>query len=71
MARSTSESEYVAASDARVEAIFLRNFLGDMGFPLPGARPIFPDYTGAQAIVGNPSNRARTKDIEIHYHYAR
>ena len=36
-----------------------------------GATPIFTDSTGAQAIVSNPCNRARTKHIEIHYHYAR
>ena len=69
VARSTPESEYVAASDAG--AVFLRNFLGELGFPQPGATPIFTDSTGAQAIINNPSNRARTKHIEIHYHYAR
>ena len=71
MARSTPESEYVAASDAGAEAIFLRNFLGELGFPQPGATPIFTDSTGAQAIINNPCNRARTKHIEIHYHYVR
>ena len=71
MARSTPESEYVAASDAGTEAIFLRNFLGELGIPQPGATPIFTNSTGAQAIVSNPCNRARTKHIDIHYHYAR
>ena len=71
VARSTPESEYVAVSDAGAEAIFLRNFLGELGFPQPGATPIFTDSTGAHAIINNPCNRARTKHIEIHYHYAR
>ena len=47
VARLTPESEYVAASDAGTEAIFLRNFLGKLGFPQPGATPIFTDSTGA------------------------
>ena len=47
VARSTPESEYVAASDAGAEAIFLRNFLGELGFPQQGATPIFTDSTGA------------------------
>ena len=49
----------------------MRNFLGELGFPQPGATPIFTNSTGAQAIVRNPRNRARTKHIEIHYHYVR
>ena len=71
VARSTLESEYVVASDARAEVIFLRNFLGELGFPQPRATLIFTDSTGAQAIIKHPCNRARTKNIEIHYHYAR
>ena len=71
VARSTHNSEYVAANDAGAETIFLRNFLGELGFPQQGATPIFTDLTGAQAIINNPCNRARTKHIKIHYHYAR
>ena len=33
VARSTPESEYVVATDARAEAIFLCNFLGEPEFP--------------------------------------
>ena len=68
--RLTPESENMAASDGGAEAIFLRNFLGELGFPQPGATPIFTDSTGAQAIINNPCNRARTKHIKIHYHRA-
>ena len=54
VARSTPESEYVAASDAGAEAIFHCNFLGELGFPQQGATPIFTNSTGAQAIISNP-----------------
>ena len=70
VASSTPKSEYVAASDAGVEVIFIRNFPGELGFPQPGATPIFTDSTGAPAIIINPCSRARTKHMEIHYHYA-
>ena len=60
----------MATSDASAEAIFLRNFLGELGFLQQGLTPIFTDSTGAQAIVRNPCNRARTKHIKLHYHYA-
>ena len=33
VARLSPESEYVVASDAEAEAIFLRNFLDELGFP--------------------------------------
>ena len=71
VARLTPKSEYVAASDAGAEAIFLRNFLGELGFPQHSPTPIFTDSTGAQAIINNPCNQARTKHIEIHCHYVR
>ena len=70
VARSTHELEYVPASNAGAEAIFLLNFLDELGFPQPGATPIFTDSTGALVIINNPCNQARTKHIEILYHYA-
>ena len=33
VARSTPEAKYVAASDCAAEGIFLRSFLGELGFP--------------------------------------
>ena len=68
--RSTPESEYVAASDIGADAIFLRNFLGELGFRQQGSSSIFTDLTGVHAIVRDPCNRARTKQNELHYHYA-
>ena len=72
MARSTPEVEYVAASDCAAERIFLRNFLGELGFPQMGHTTIFfTDSTGVQGMVISPAARCRTKHIGIHYHYVR
>ena len=60
VARLTPKSEYVAAIDARAEAILIRNFFGELGFPQQSATPIFTDLTGALAIINKPCNRART-----------
>ena len=68
VARSTRELENVAASDAGAETIFLRNFLGEPGFPQQSATSNFTDSTSAEAIINNPCNRARTKHIEINYY---
>ena len=69
--RSTPEAEYVAASDSAAEGIFLRNFLGELGFPKMGPTPIFTDLTGVQGMVISPATRCRTEHIKIHYHYVR
>ena len=71
VARLTPEFEYVATRDAESEAIFLRTFLGELGFSQEGLTPIFTDSTGLQAIVRYLCNRARTKRIKLHYNYAR
>ena len=71
MARSTPEAEYIAASNCATESIFLRNFLGELGFPEIGPTPIFTDSTGLQGMVISLAARCRTKHIEIHYHSVR
>ena len=71
VARLNLASDYVAISNIGAEAILLRNFLGKLGIPQQVATPIFTDSTGPHAIVRNPCNLARTKHIELHYHYAR
>ena len=71
VAQSTPEAEYVAAFDYAADGIYLRNFLGELGFPQMGPTPIFTDSTGVQGMVISPTSRCRTKHIEIHYHYVR
>ena len=68
VALSTSEAEYVALSSATQEAIWLRRLLTDLGAVTNGPT-MMEDNQGAIAIARNPVAHARTKHIDIRYHF--
>lgn len=68
---STMESEYVVASAAAREAIWLRRFIKDIGHPCAEATIIFVDNESAIKLVKNPEFHQRSKHIDIRYHYIR
>lgn len=71
VALSTSEAEYMSACAAAQEAIFQRQLLEDLGFPQCEATVIYEDNTGAIALSENPVSHARSKHIDIKYHFVR
>lgn len=71
VALSTSEAEYVAVSIASQEAIWLRRLLKDLGIDQGKPTPIMEDNQGAIAMSRNPIGHARTKHIDIRYHFIR
>ena len=71
VALSTAEAEYVALSTATQEAIWLRRLLTDVGEPLEESIVIHEDNQGAIAMAKNPVGHARTKHIDICYHFVR
>lgn len=71
VALSTAEAEYVALSTATQEAIWLRRLLADMGEPPEGPTEIYEDNQGAISMAKNPVGHARTKHIDIRYHFVR
>jgi hypothetical protein len=68
---STTEAEYVALAHAVKEAIWLRTVLSSLRLLPPGPTPIYEDNTGARALASNPNSHARTKHIDIRYHFTR
>ena len=70
VANSTMEVEYVAASEASMEVIWLRNFLIDLEVVSSMEKPInlYCDNTGAIANIKEPRHHKRTKHIERRYH---
>lgn len=68
---STTEAEYVAASTAARELIWLRKLLSDIGCPCVKESTLFVDNQSAIQLVENPVYHKRTKHIDIHYHYVR
>lgn len=71
VALSTAEAEYVALSMATQEVVWLRRLFTDLEIPTTEPTMIMEDNQGAIAIAKNPVGHARTKHIDIRYHYVR
>jgi hypothetical protein len=71
IALSSAEAEYMAACAAVQEAIHLREFMSNIGYPQREATTIFEDNQGCIALSGNPIFHKRTKHIDIRYHFIR
>lgn len=71
VAQSTAEAEYIAASEAANQAIWLRNLLSDLGHSQISATVIYCDNKFAISIVQNPVQHKRTKHIRIKFHSIR
>lgn len=70
---STMEAEYVAASEAAKEAVWLRNFLMDLTVVpgLPKSITLYCDNAGAVANSKEPRVHKSSKHIERKYHLIR
>ncbi|KAH9684587.1 hypothetical protein KPL70_013604 [Citrus sinensis] len=66
IALSTTEVEYMAATEAVKEAIWLKGLLGDLGV-IQENIAVFCD----NQIAKNQTYHARTKHIDVKYHYVR
>ncbi|UYV81650.1 hypothetical protein LAZ67_20001813 [Cordylochernes scorpioides] len=73
VALSSTESEYIALCEAGKEAVYLRTLLDEMGFSelLNEPTVLKTDNQGAQHLARNPVHHARTKHIDIEWHYIR
>lgn len=68
---STTESEYVAATHASKEAIWLRQLIGQIFSPLTSPTTLFCDNQSAIALAKDHQFHARSKHIDIRYHFLR
>ena len=73
VADSTTESEYIAASEAAKEAVWIRKFIRDLGVVPSISDPIeiFCDNEGAVALAKEPRAHKRTRHIPRKYHLIR
>lgn len=71
VAVSTSEAEFVSASKAALEAVWLRRILADLGIPQPQPTPMYEDNHACILMSENPVHRERTKHIDIRIHSLR
>lgn len=71
VACSTPEAEYIATAHVAKQVLWHRTLLEELGFHVPSTSTIFSDNQGAIAISHNPEFHARTKHIDIAYHFVR
>lgn len=71
VALSTTESEYVAASIACSELIWLQKFIKELRVPLDSKPLLLCDNQSAIKLTKNPEFHQRTKHIDIRYHSIR
>ena len=70
VAASTTEAEYMAASNATKEGLWLRKLLTDLGKPL---KPIViqSDNQAAISLLKNPITSMRSNHLDVSHHFAR
>jgi histone deacetylase 1/2 len=71
VARSSTEAEYKALADGTAEVIWLQYLLIDLQVPSVSAPTIWCDNLGATYLSANPIFHARTKHVEVDYHFVR
>ena len=71
VARSSTEAEYKALADGTAEVLWLRYLLSDLCLSPSSATTIWCDNLGATYLSANPIFYARTKHVEVDYHFVR
>ena len=73
VADSTTEAEYIAASEASKEAVWIRKFIIELGISPDGLNPVdlYCDNNGAIALAKEPRSHQKTKHILRRYHLIR
>jgi hypothetical protein len=71
VSRSSIEAEYRALAVGAVELTWIRMLLRDLGIYISHALVLWCDNTSAISLASNPVFHARTKHVEIDYHFVR
>jgi hypothetical protein len=71
VADSSTEAEYVSASSAGREVLWMRSLLQELGMKIVGPSPLMVDNQSALKVLRNPEHHGRMKHISIKWHWIR
>ncbi|PKU64675.1 Retrovirus-related Pol polyprotein from transposon TNT 1-94 [Dendrobium catenatum] len=69
--KTSTKAEYRSLSSATSDVIWIQRLLADFQLPPTTPTPLYCNNTSAMAIAHHPVFHARTKHIEIDYHFIR
>jgi hypothetical protein len=71
VSRSSTEAEYKSLANATAEVIWVETLLKELGIKVKEIPCLWCDNMGATYLTANPIFHARTKHIEIDFHFVR
>ena len=71
VARSSTEAEYMALSEACSEVAWLTSLQREIGFGTTSPTPLVSDSQGGIFLAINPAHDRRLKHVDIRYHFIR
>jgi histone deacetylase 1/2 len=71
VSRSSTEAEYKALANATAEMMWVQKLVTELRVPHARVARLWCDNLGAKYLSANPIFHARTKHIEIDYHFVR
>jgi len=71
VALSTTEAEYVAATSASQEILWLRNLFSELGYKFSSPSTLYIDNQSALAVAKNPEHHGRMKHLDLRFYWLR
>ena len=67
----STEAEYISASSAGQEILWMRSLLQELGMKIEGPSKLHVDNLSALWVLKNPEHHGRMKHIDIKWHWIR
>ncbi|CAH9134340.1 unnamed protein product [Cuscuta epithymum] len=71
VSKSSTEAEYRAVAYTVQDTLHIRSILFELGYPITAPVQLFCDNISASYLTANPVQHARSKHIQIDYHFVR